>query len=489
MVSEIFEGVPAPSSSLGHWLPKDRAHIQKWLTKKLAQLDQSNKKRSLTLDPSIIAMQQLVGGNPTLSRLSVSMFTEVPPAYANDPTGQPQVRNFDVMLRLVNMIIQEGPQFYDVTDPPTAMGMLGFPINAILDWPMGTLSGYTFFLDPQVNNKWQVILNTWGKYLKTADSAACLSQENGWLSTDALNILTAKGNDGTTTYTFQQLYACNPSLPNFGFASWDDFFTRKFNPGVRPVAYPDNQPTASQPDPSLVIDNACESAPLQIVTNVKLNDCFWLKQQPYSLANMLDNDPFTSQFVGGSVYQAFLSSISYHCWHAPVSGRVAGVRVVPGTYYSENLYQGFLDPSGPDPSASNNSQPYISAVATRGIIFIQADNPIIGLMAIVFIGMAEVSSCEFVVKTGDKVTKGDMIGMFHFGGSSHCMVFRPSTNLQPYNFVLPPPWTNDPNNSAVCSALAVVTKSSTNGQSTNGHSSNGHPANGNSTNGHSTNGS
>ena len=454
MVSNEFKAVPPPSSSIGHWLPKDRADIKKWLATKLEQFD---KKKSVTLDPSIVALQELVAASPNLTKLSQDMFNQIPPAYVNDPTGKPQVRDFNTMLGLVDMILKEGPQWFDVTDPPTAMGLIGFPINAILDWPMGTLAGYLFFLDTHVNSKWQGILNTWGTFLATPASLPCLNQENGWLSADALNVLAAKGNDGKTDYTFQQLYVCDPTLPYFGFRSWDLFFTRKFNPGVRPIAYPDDQPTPDQPDPTRVIINACESTPLQLVTNVKLHDTFWLKQQPYSLADMLNNDSLTSQFVGGSVYQAFLSALSYHCWHAPVSGKVVGIQLVPGTYYSENLYQGFVNPDGPDPAAANNSQPYISAVATRGIIFIQADNPIIGLMAIVFIGMAEVSSCQFLVKEGDHITKGDLIGMFHFGGSTHCMVFRPSTNLNSHNFVNPPPWDPDAPNNLDCSALAVVT--------------------------------
>lgn len=455
MVSKEFKTVLPPSSSIGHWLPKDRAVIKKWLAAKLKQLDERD---SVVLDPSITAFKTFVEKNPYLTKLSQEMFTQIPPAYINDPTGKPQVRDFDAMLGLVSMILKEGPQFYDVTDPPTAMGLIGFPINAILDWPMGTLAGYLFFLDTGVNGMWRGILNTWGEFLASPASYQCLNQENGWLSTDALEHLTVKGNNGETNYTFQQLYACNPALPNFGFRTWDDFFTREFNTGIRPVAYPDDQPAPDRSDPTRVIVNACESAPLQVVTDVKLQDIFWLKQQPYSLADMLNNDPLTGQFVGGTVYQAFLSALSYHRWRAPVSGTVAGTQIVPGTYYSEALDQGFgVDPDGtPDPSAPNNSQPYISAVATRGIIFIEADNPTIGLMAIVFIGMAEVSSCDFSVEKGDRITKGAPIGMFHFGGSSHCMLFRPSTGVRSQSFVKPPPWDPDAPNNPVCSALAVV---------------------------------
>jgi phosphatidylserine decarboxylase len=28
------------------------------------------------------------------------------------------------------------------------------------------------------------------------------------------------------------------------------------------------------------------------------------------------------------------------------------------------------------------------------------------------------------------VTKGDQLGMFHFGGSSHCLIFRPEVQLE-----------------------------------------------------------
>ncbi|OAP55858.1 hypothetical protein AYL99_10010 [Fonsecaea erecta] len=462
-VSHEFRRVPPPHASIGHWLPKDRAHIKQWLATKLEQLEKKQqlqlyKKIAITLDPSIVALKHLVDASPNLTKLSREMFTQIPPAYKDDPTGQPQVRDFDTMLGLVDMILKEGPQWFDIKDPPTAMGLIGFPINAILDWPMGTLAGYLFFMDSQVNKMWQGILDVWGAFLQSPASVSCLNENSGWLSTDALNALAAKGNDGKTQYTFQQLYACNPALPSFGFGSWDQFFTRKFNPGIRPVAFPDDQPTPEQPDPTQVIVNACESTPLQFATDVKLRDTFWLKEQPYSLAEMLDNHPNTEQFVGGSVYQAFLSALSYHCWHAPVSGTVVDIRHVPGSYYSENLSEGFANPGSPDAAAPNNSQPYISAVAARGIIFIQADNPHIGLMAIIFIGMAEVSSCEFTVQPGQHIDKGQAIGMFHFGGSTHCLVFRPETKLTAQSLVNPPPYDPDASiNLPVSSALAVIT--------------------------------
>ncbi|KAH0256843.1 hypothetical protein KCU91_g16721, partial [Aureobasidium melanogenum] len=77
----------------------------------------------------------------------------------------------------------------------------------------------------------------------------------------------------------------------------------------------------------------------------------------------------------------------------------------------------------------STGQGYLSALATRAIIFIEADNPAIGLMAFIGIGMDEVSTCEITVKEGDHVKKGQETGMFHFGGSSHCLLFRNGVKL------------------------------------------------------------
>ena len=152
-----------------------------------------------------------------------------------------------------------------------------------------------------------------------------------------------------------------------GYTSWDDFFTRKFKPGIRPVASPDDDD---------VIANACESAPFRMAHDVPLKAKFWIKGQPYSLIDLLHNDPWTSKFEGGTLYQAFLTS-----------------------------------------------------TATRAVIFIQADNPKIGLMCFVAVGMGDVSNNEITVRIGQHVNKGDQLGMFHFGGSTHVLLFRPEVKL------------------------------------------------------------
>jgi phosphatidylserine decarboxylase len=204
----------------------------------------------------------------------------------------------------------------------------------------------------------------------------------------------------------------DPNDPHWGFRSWNDFFTRRFRPGARPVA---------QPDDDKVIVSPCEARPYRIARDVKRQDDFWIKGQPYSLTDMLAGDPAIDDFVGGVVYQAFLSAFNYHRWHSPVNGTILRARTVEGTYFSE------AESEGEDPIGPNNSQAYLAHVAARAIIHILADNPVIGHVVIMPIGMGEISSCviDHRIKHGARVAKGDELGYFQYGGSTVCCLFRP----------------------------------------------------------------
>jgi phosphatidylserine decarboxylase len=104
---------------------------------------------------------------------------------------------------------------------------------------------------------------------------------------------------------------------------------------------------------------------------------------------------------------------------------------------------------------TKTGQGYLTATATRAIIFFEADNKDLGLVCFLGIGMTEVSTCDITVKEGQHVKKGDEIGMFHFGGSTHCVLFRKGVELDEF------PDTKDPQqNVPVRSKLAVVKKSS-----------------------------
>ena len=386
-----------PSFCVGQWLDSDQAAFAGWM----ARLGHAADEQQDALHPALQDFRDSVEQDPGLFIQINQMFEQLPstPQFQQDPTGNPQVRNFLHLLHMINVVLTTPPQFNQT-------GITGLPINAMLAWPMGTSSGYAVFLRPDVNVHLKRILQQWGSFLRSPASLPALSDDpaSGWFGAEAMANMPG----------FDELYECDPALPYRGFASWDDFFTRLFRAGRRPIASPDDD---------AVIVNACESAPYRLARDVRLIDRFWIKAQPYSLQHMLDGDVLAAQFDGGTVYQAFLSSFSYHRWHSPVAGSIVKTHVVDGTYYAQNQPEGF-DPCGP-----RQSQAYITQVATRALIFIQADHPGIGLMCFVAVGMAEVSTCDITVVEGQHVGKGEQLGMFHFGGSTHCLVFRPEVQL------------------------------------------------------------
>lgn len=383
---------------VGEWLPSDQLILNNWMSNLIAEVDVENKE----LLPVVKELKDLIESSPEIYMHFNEMFEQLPKKarFKNDPTAKPQVRDYQHMLQLINQVMTHAPEF-------NKTGLVGFPINAILDWPMGTNAGSVVFLNEKLNQQLKKMLNEWAKFLDSPDSRYVLNDDprTGWFGEDAQEAMP----------TFVEDFICDPKLPYYGFTSWDNFFIREFRDGRRPVASPEDD---------AVIANACESAPYRIATDVKNRDKFWIKAQPYSLDHMMKGDPLASQFVGGTIYQAFLSALAYHRWHSPVSGKIVKTQVIDGSYYAEAFSEGF-DPSGP-----NESQAYITEVATRALVFIEADNPDIGLMCVMFVGMAEVSTCDIRVYEGQYVNKGDELGMFHFGGSTHCLFFRPGVNLE-----------------------------------------------------------
>jgi len=394
---ETKAGVQIPYR-VGEWLPSDDAFLVKWLETLIQKTIEDPK----ALHPAIGDLQHVIESDPEIFMLFNQMFEQIPrhPPYSRDPTGKPQVRDYQHMLKLLNTIISHAPEF-DQT------GLVGCPINAIFDWSMGTAAGMAAFLNERVNFQLKKVLDAWARFLTSSDSAYVLNEhpKKGWFGTDARRAMP----------DFEREFICDPSRPHHGYRSWDHFFTRQLRPGARPVA---------EPDDASVIVNACESAPYRIARRVNYSDRFWIKSQPYSIVHMLANDELAPLFAGATVYQAYLSPLSYHRWHSPVTGKIAKAYVKAGSYFAEAASRGF-DPAGP-----NDSQGFITEVATRALVFIEADNPDIGLMCLMAIGMAEVSTCEITAYEGQRVKKGDQVGMFHYGGSTHCLMFRPQVKLE-----------------------------------------------------------
>jgi phosphatidylserine decarboxylase len=373
---------------VGGWLPSDQRALDAWvasLTRKVELAEPAE------LHPVILEFQELIATDPIVRMYMEQMLTQVP---KSGQYRQHHLTSIDQMLTLINWVLTEGPAYDDTS-------MVACPLDSILDWAVCTPAGFAAFRMDSVNAMFKKILDVWCEFLSGPDSLYVFNDgPSGWKSPAAAKAI------GIEQYQY------DPQDEHWGFKSWNDFFARRFKEGQRPVA---------DPDDNKVIVSACESTPYRIGLNAKKQDKFWLKGQPYSLQDMLANDETVDEFVGGTIYQAFLSALNYHRWHSPVSGTIKKAFVKGGTYFSG------ADVEGEDPAMPTDSQGYIAHVATRALFFIEADDPGIGLMCFSAIGMDEVSSCIIGpdVTPGTHVQKGQDIGHFQFGGSTHCLIFRP----------------------------------------------------------------
>ncbi|KAF8128885.1 Phophatidylserine decarboxylase-domain-containing protein [Boletus edulis] len=394
--------------TIARWLPKDPAVIWKYESDLLAQLITNGVcTRAGVVDEkqfSLVTLEfkKLIEENAEIFRDFHEMFDQVLP---NPDADQLIITNYMQLLAVLDRVITVAPT-YNYTSPLVS----GVPMYGILAPFCNTEAGYRAFTHPKVNAMFHKIFDEWTRFLVSPASRDVLvSTAGGWFSPEALQVQTTR-----LGMPFEQAWVCYPNQPNMGFTSWDDFFVRRFREGVRPTVAPDN---------AEFINVACEAITYRVAADVQATDEFWLKDMPYSLEHVLNYDLLASQLVGGTVFQAMLSSMDYHRWHSPIDGRVVKAYIVPGTYYAARL------DDDSDMDVISRSQAFVTAISTRALIFIESDNPNIGLMCFVGVGLGEISTTKLEVREGDRIKKGDEIGSFHFGGSTHLLVFRPQTKL------------------------------------------------------------
>ncbi|KAF9260897.1 phosphatidylserine decarboxylase [Marasmius fiardii PR-910] len=375
--------------------------------------------------PAVEAFKQAITSEKLLYDLFQQIFLERDPKYVYEN----QAKDFEDLLHKLDVIVAGPPKFYIAKDDDgKEIGEpIGVPIYLLFDSLINTLAAFDLFRNQSFNVAMKGLLDSWGRYLTTDDSRKTLNTTaEGWFSQASVQKLEEKGR-GSFVNTYQLR---NSDIEKgYGYYSWDDFFTRNLkNEHIRPINKPGD-------DPSILIHHACESTPVRIAHNVQLHDRFWLKSQPYSLYDMLNRDEKRAkQFVGGTVYQSFLSPQDYHRWHAPVDGVIEKAEVVYGTYYSALPDEGapkddLVLHEGVPFGAFLRSQPWLTFVCTRALIYIKAKSPKIGTVCFIGVGMVEVSTCDITVNEGQEVKTGDELGMFHFGGSGHCLIFQPEAKV------------------------------------------------------------
>ncbi|KAK0537157.1 hypothetical protein OC834_000914 [Tilletia horrida] len=312
------------------------------------------------------------------------------------------IEHFDAFFETISMIIQTSPSF-------NATAQVGTPLNGFLAVPMGTVAGTALFHDASFNAQFKKVLDAWNAFLKSPASLDKLDindpeKPGSWISKQAQDA-------GVWT---DMVY--DASKPAYGFASWNDFFIRQFQPGVRPFTG----------DAAVSVNIGCETTPWAYANDVAFESNFWVKDVDYSLLDLFGGRADVAQmFVGGQIYQGFLSATHYHRWTAPLDGQLVSSWVEPGTYFAQRPGQGEVIGTWD----GTESQPFLGHVAARAIFVFNHER--CGLVAMICIGMVEVSTCviepAYLVPAGQQpvqITRGTEIGHFEFGGSTHMLVFQ-----------------------------------------------------------------
>lgn len=260
-------------------------------------------------------------------------------------------------------------------------------------------------------SKWLIdYANAWGDYLDTTDS---FNQE----------ILASFMNDSPKYTVGDSMVDGRPNTPS-GWLTFNQFFARELNPGLRPIASPMKNSVITSPA-DCTYRNTFAIGP-----DSKMDAITIKKTHKFAnVEDLLDGSPFRGDFANGTFAHYFLGPYSYHRFHTPVAGLLRECRAVRGLVYLD------VEITDNQFNAPDSSQGGYEFSQARGIVVLDTTGSAygdVGLVAVVPIGMCQVSSVNMTAAVGNNMLKGDEFGYFLFGGSDIIVLFQEGTNPHIY---------------------------------------------------------
>jgi phosphatidylserine decarboxylase len=156
-----------------------------------------------------------------------------------------------------------------------------------------------------------------------------------------------------------------------------------------------------------------------------------VKNLNWKVSELLEGSPYKDRFENGLFMHSYLSPTDYHRQHAPVGGKVLEARVIQGQVYLEvEATPVEKIPGKHQLKLKRNYDSFDTAgyqfAQSRGLIILETT---IGLVAVLPIGMCQVSSVILTAEVGVTVRKGEELSYFQFGGSDIILLFEASSNV------------------------------------------------------------
>jgi len=211
------------------------------------------------------------------------------------------------------------------------------------------------------------------------------------------------------------------SRPHGGWKTFNQIFARHFKPGYRPIA--------AVADNSIIVMPADSTFGGQ--WEIRKDSNVTVKNLNWKISELLEGSPYKDRFENGIFMHSYLGPTDYHRQHAPVGGKVLEARVIQGQVYLEVEAVPAIDHAEHHElkfkkKYDSLDTPGYQFAQTRGLIVL--DTPI-GLVAVLPIGMCQVSSVIITAEVGVTVRKGEELSYFQFGGSDIILVFEASSNV------------------------------------------------------------
>jgi phosphatidylserine decarboxylase len=206
-------------------------------------------------------------------------------------------------------------------------------------------------------------------------------------------------------------------VPEEGFGTFNEFFTRRLRDGLRPV---DADPDVLISPADGRLDDAGPIDPLRT---------FMVKGQRYDATELLGSSDDATLFGGGTYAIVYLSPRDYHRVHSPIDAEITHVRHIPGTLYPVNA---FGVRHVPLLFARNERVVIMLRSKTHGAIaMVMVGAMIVGKITLSFEGPARPAFGGTVIErrydaaSRPKVSRGDEVGAFLLGSTVVMLMERP----------------------------------------------------------------
>lgn len=241
-------------------------------------------------------------------------------------------------------------------------------------------------------------LRVWPQYLLPQHGLTALAHgisNSRWLARPMISLIRRQFNIALDDY----------QVPQQGFATFDEFFTRALKPGARPL-----------PDDNHALVCPCDGR-ISELGQVHADTLVQAKGRAYSLTALLGESELADQLNGGQFMTVYLAPSDYHRAHMPFTGKLVRERRIPGRLFS----------------VSDATVRVVDRLFARNERMVAVFDTEFGPAAVVMVAAMLVAGIETVwnpdqlrpgkaAKTrefspGPALDRGDELGRFHWGST------------------------------------------------------------------------